>query len=240
METIVEPTVRSIVIQDFRTASVFEKYGIDFCCHGNVPLSTACEEQGVPLQRVESEIALLESMAQAQKGKFDVMDIDELVAHIIERHHAYVRRVTPALLAHTKKIASVHEKNHPELLGVANDFQKIATDLASHMMKEERVLFPYLAMLGMAARSEAPFVRAPFGSAANPIRMMETEHESAGDLAAAIRNATREYQPPADACTTYRVSLQELQEFERDLHTHVHLENNILFPRALELEQRFL
>ncbi len=240
MDTTTEPTVRSIVVQDFRTASIFEKYGIDFCCHGNVGLRTACETKGVQVDQVKSEIAFLNSLTQPHKEFLEALDLDGLVDHIVSRHHAYVRRATPALIAHTRKIASVHGKNHPELMTVAAHFETIAADLAAHMIKEERVLFPYFAMLGMAARGESPFVPAPFGTAANPIRMMETEHEAAGDLTAEIRTATREYQPPADACTTYHVTLQELQEFEKDLHVHVHLENNILFPSALELERRFL
>ena len=240
METVVEPTVKSIVTKDFRTASVFEKFGIDFCCHGNVPLRSACEEKGVRLERVEEEIALLGPQGESTDSTFESMEIDELVEHIIARHHAYVRRITPALLGHTEKIASVHGARHPELLAVAAQFRTVAADLATHMAKEERILFPYLAMVGAAARGDVRFTPAPFGTAANPIRMMEAEHETAGDLMGAIRAATKEYEPPEDACTTYRVTLQELREFETDLHTHVHLENNILFPKALDLELRFL
>jgi regulator of cell morphogenesis and NO signaling len=239
MDTAVEKTVKSIVNEDFRAASVFEKYSIDFCCHGNVPLSEACAQKGVDQRTVLSELARIGSSGNGEAASFKTLDLDTIVDHIIRRHHAYIRKISPTIIAHTQKIASVHGKNHPELIDVAERILSITSDMANHMMKEERVLFPYIKGLAAAARGEEEFQPAPFGSIANPIRMMEAEHERAGDTMGTIRSETDEYNPPEDACTTYRVTLQELQEFERDLHSHVHLENNILFPRAIALEKRF-
>lgn len=239
MDTAVEKTVKSIVNEDFRAASVFEKHSIDFCCHGNVSLSEACAQKGIDQKTVLSELSQLDTSGMGEAASFTMLDLDTIVDHIIRRHHAFVRRISPTIVAHTQKIASVHGKNHPELIDVAERIFTITSDMANHMMREERVLFPYIKGLAAAARGEKEFEPAPFGSVANPIRMMEAEHERAGDTMGVIRSETDEYNPPDDACTTYRVTLQELEEFERDLHAHVHLENNNLFPRAIELERRF-
>ena len=238
MDTAVENTVKSIVNEDFRAASVFEKYSIDSCCHGNVSLSEACAQKGIDQKKVLSELARLETSGDGEAASFKMLDLDTIVDHIIRRHHAYVRKISPTIVAHTQKIASVHGDNHPELIDVAERIFAITSDLANHMMKEEHVLFPYIKGLAAAARGEKELDPSPFGSVANPIRMMEAEHERAGDTMGAIRTETENYNPPDDACTTYRVTLQELEEFERDLHAHVHLENNNLFPRAIELEKR--
>jgi regulator of cell morphogenesis and NO signaling len=148
-----------------------------------------------------------------------------------------VRRAIETIGAHTRKVASVHGERHPETLEVADSFAAVADDMSQHMLKEERMLFPYIVRLAEAARSGSPAPQAPFGSVANPIRMMEMEHQGAGDLMAAMRQATSNFTPPSDGCTTYKVTYKELEEFEADLHRHVHLENNLLFPKALELER---
>ncbi len=240
MNTSSEVTVKSIVIDDYRAASIFERYGIDFCCHGNVSLHSACTEKGIQTELVQEELRLLQREQGSPRQAAGELALDEIIQIILSRHHAYVRRISSPLIAHTRKIASVHGKNHPELLGVADLTEKILSDMFSHMMKEERILFPYIASLAEAARGESSFIPAPFGTIANPIRMMEADHANAGEETATIRKATHDYQPPDDACTTYRVTLQELQAFEQDLHAHVHLENNILFPRSIELERQFL
>jgi regulator of cell morphogenesis and NO signaling len=159
-----------------------------------------------------------------------------LVSYIVSNHHAFVRQAMPALLAHTTKVAAVHGDQHPELREIAGLFERAADEMTSHMGKEEQILFPYIVALEDAAADAATAPSAPFGTVRNPIRMMEAEHESAGDAMARIRELTSGYAVPPDACTTYRVCFQELEEFERDLHEHVHLENNILFPKAARIE----
>ena len=158
------------------------------------------------------------------------------MSYIVGNHHAFVRQAMPVLLTHTKKVAGVHGDRHPELPEVARLFNEVAGEMTSHMAKEEQILFPYIVALEEASRSAGRGPSAPFGTVRNPIRMMEAEHESAGDAMARIRSLTSDYAIPDGACTTYRVSLQELEAFERDLHEHVHLENNILFPKAARLE----
>jgi regulator of cell morphogenesis and NO signaling len=232
--------IKDMVTEDFRTAAVFEKYSIDFCCGGRKPLETACQEQGVTVADVLADLHDLDGASASGGGRFTEWDLDFLATYIVQNYHAYVRRVIPSLIAHTEKIVRVHGKNHPELLPIAEQFSAIASELASHMMKEERILFPYISALAAAKRDGASLQRPPFGTIRNPIRMMEAEHQSAGDGFAFIRKTSQGYTVPSDGCTTYRVTYQELEEFERDLHQHVHLENNILFPKSILLEEELL
>lgn len=232
-----QSTIRDIVADDYRAAAIFQKHGIDFCCGGNRPVADACAERGIETSTVFDEIeAALAGPGDAPR--FSSWDLDFLVNYIVTNHHAYVRGAIPTLLAHTRRVAEVHGERHPEVVTIARHFEAVADEMQQHMMKEERILFPAIAALAASAREGRPFARPPFGTVANPIRMMELEHESAGGTMAAIRTLSGNYLPPEDACTTYRVMLKELEAFEADLHRHVHLENNILFPKALGLEQR--
>ncbi len=232
-----QQSVKDIVAEDFRTAAVFEKYSIDFCCHGNVPLDEACKERGVPVEKVLSELGAVVTEPGGVKDPFDSWDLDRLVEHIVQTHHAYVKGAIPTLLAHTDKIATVHGKRHEELLTIRDIFGKVAGELSQHMMKEELMLFPYIKAMVRSRNDGLPIQRPPFQTIQNPLRMMEKEHEIAGSDTDTIRSLSRMYMAPEDACTTYRVTLQELNAFEEDLHKHVHLENNILFPKAVVLEQ---
>jgi regulator of cell morphogenesis and NO signaling len=229
-------TIRDIVADDFRAASVFERHRIDFCCGGDRRLGEACREGGVDERAVIAELQEV-TASPGDVPRFSSWDLDFLAHYIVVNHHAYVRRAIETVGAHAQKVAAVHGERHPETVGIAASFAAIAEDMVQHMAKEERMLFPYVAGLADAARAGRPAPVAPFGSIANPIRMMEIEHRAAGDLMAAIRQLSRDFTPPEDACTTYRVTYKELEEFEADLHRHVHLENNVLFPRALELER---
>ncbi len=236
MENTSRRMIKDMVTEDFRTAAVFEKYSIDFCCGGKKPLETACQEQGIDVAVVLADLRTLDKAATPGSSRFADWDLDMLAQYIVQNHHQYLCRVMPSLREHTEKIARVHGKNHQELIGIAERYAAIADELAGHMVKEERILFPYIALLAAAKRDGTTPQRPPFQTIQNPIRMMEAEHQSAGDGLAFIRNASRGYVVPADGCTTYQVTYQELDEFERDLHQHVHLENNILFPKAIKLE----
>lgn len=231
-----ETTVREIVADDFRAASVFEQFGIDFCCGGDRALRDVCQERGLTFDDVAAALAAAGTSGGAEVPRFAAWDPPALVSYIVANHHGYVRSAIPTLLEHTRKIEHVHGDRHPELTQVAATFAAVADEMQSHMFKEERILFPFIVAMSEAAASGRPVPPAPFGSVENPIRMMEHEHESAGGGMARISELTRGYQPPEDACTTYRVCLEELKAFEADLHRHVHLENNILFPKARALE----
>lgn len=237
MDRFKNATLKSIVTEDFRAAAVFEKFSLDFCCGGGVTVEQACSKKGLDPSEVYSELQELGQQAGAQAPNFSAWPADELIDYIVNVHHRYVREAIPVLMAHTRKVAGVHGENHPEVIAVAQHFDAVARDMMAHMMKEEQVLFPYIRNLVNARRNGDAFRGSPFGSVQNPIAMMEMEHQAAGDEMAEIRSLTGDYVPPQDACTTYRISFQELKQFEEDLHRHVHLENNILFPKAITLEQ---
>ncbi len=236
MET--EQTVKDMVTADYRTASVFERYSIDFCCGGKKSLELACAEAGVDPADVRKDLAALTPGSAAPRDQYADWPLDALVEHIVRTHHAYVRRMAPVVVAHTAKIASVHGTNHPELHAIAGQVAFVVEELTRHMQKEELILFPYIRTLAAADRDGRSIPPPPFGSIRNPIRMMEQEHVTAGDAFKYVRGASLGYTVPADGCTTYRVTYSELDEFERDLHQHVHLENNILFPGAIALEEK--
>ena len=238
MTATLDMTIRDIVANDFRTAAVFQRHGIDFCCRGNRSVQDACRAIEISTEEVLQEIAATTATPPSVNMRFSTWDLSTLVSYIVGNHHLFVRQAMPILLAHTKKVAAVHGGDHPELVEVARLFADVAQEMASHMLKEEQILFPYMVDMEQALLGAGQPPSAPFGSVRKPIRMMEAEHESAGDAMAQIRALTSAYAIPDGACTTYRVCLQELEAFERDLHEHVHLENNILFPKAAELESK--
>lgn len=231
-------TIRDIVTEDFRTAAVFQKYGLDFCCGGGRSISDACTKEGVDMASVTSDLETLLNQPANGTPKYNTWELDLLADYIVANHHRYVRETVPAIMQHVRKVATVHGHGHPETIRIADLFESVALGLMQHMQKEELMLFPYIKQLVAARNDGSRPAPSPFGSIANPIRMMEVEHQSAGDEMAEIRELSAGYNPPDDACTTFRVSYQELQAFEADLHQHVHLENNILFPKAIELESQ--
>ena len=231
-----ETPIRDIVTADFRTAAVFHNHKIDFCCGGAQPLADACRAAGADTNEVLAELNRAVSDPSSTVPNFSVWTPHELVDYIVTKHHSYVRESMPTIAAHAAKIARVHGERHPELAEVARLFDAVVEDMTSHMWKEEQILFPYISALGEAAAHNRPAPQAPFGSVENPIRMMEMEHETAGGAMARIRELTSDFKAPEDGCTTYSITLQELEAFEQDLHAHVHLENNVLFPRAIALQ----
>ena len=233
MTATLDQTIREIVASDFRTAAVFQRHGLDFCCNGCRTLEQGCREAGADSGAVLRDLDVVLAAPSAGVPDFASWNAQELVDYIVDTHHGYVRGALPVLLKHTRKIADVHGQHHPELGHIARLVARVADEMHDHMAKEERVLFPYIAALASAGGEAPP---APFGSVQNPIRMMEAEHQFVGDAMAEIRQLTGGYAVPDDACTTYRVCLQELEAFEADLRTHVHLENNVLFPKATALE----
>jgi regulator of cell morphogenesis and NO signaling len=226
-----QSTVGEIVAEDFRAAAAFQQAGIDFCCGGRRSLDQACAERGLALDDMLNAIG--RSCGQADAApRFMEWEADAIAGFIVGTHHAYTRRALPVLTAYTTKLAAVHGGRHPELHEIAQLVQRVSAEMTAHMAKEEQVLFPYIAVIAEASRLGRTLPRAQFGPIENPIRMMEHEHESAGAAVARIRQLTSGYTVPSDGCTTYRVCFEELAAFERDLHAHVHLENNVLFPKA--------
>ncbi len=238
-ETMINPenmTLAEIVTENIRSAIVFEEYGLDFCCKGKRPLSEACADKKIDLQKVLNDLNNL-SESNIGNQNHDDWQLNFMVDYIINNHHQYVRRMIPVISLHADKVASVHGQNHPETVRIADLFLAVREELEMHMMKEERILFPYIKELQDAKENNTQASQPPFGSIQNPIRMMEAEHESAGDAMAEIRKLSENFNPPADACNTFRALYSELKEFEEDLHKHIHLENNLLFPKSIELEE---
>jgi regulator of cell morphogenesis and NO signaling len=229
-------TVGELVADDFRAAAVFEQFGIDFCCSGRRTLDEACRAAAADPGTV---VDALTALPPAVESGDDVArwPIPQLIDVIVSTHHAYVRSAMPAITRHLAKLVEVHGARHRELARVAAYFQQIVADLSQHMVKEEQVLFPYVRDLAQAGDA-CGRTQSPFGTVANPIRMMEREHQDVGDAVRLIRELTRGYAAPDDGCTTYAIAMAELKQFERDLHRHVHLENNVLFPAALRIEGR--
>jgi regulator of cell morphogenesis and NO signaling len=236
IETLESTTIGDIVAADFRTAAVFERFGIDFCCGGRRSVAEACRSVAADPGEVIAALSTLpQDLAEDDTSRWPV---NRLIDHIVATHHGYVRRALPAISRHLAKLHEVHGERHPELSRVADVWREAAAELTQHMMKEEQVLFPYIRVLAARDPRRPGVLSCPFGTVENPIRMMEREHQDAGDALRVIRTLTDDYTPPADGCTTYRVCMAELAAFEQDLHRHVHLENNVLFPRAVALEQR--
>lgn len=228
-------TVRDFVNSDFRAAAVFHKYGIDFCCGGGKTLSEVCRAKKLEESALVGEISRACASGDGAPPRFTEWQTDDLARYIVSRHHGYCREALPVIAAHTRKLATVHGPANPALVEIAEIFERVCEDMDTHMIKEERILFPYIERLAATRRAGLEMYPAPFGDVSNPIRMMEEEHEHAGAAMARIRELARDYAVPEHGCTTWRVTLQELEAFERDLHTHVHLENNVLFPKARAL-----
>lgn len=233
-----EKTVREIAVERPQSIRVFEKFGIDYCCGGAKPLQEACMKHGADTDAVLRAIEELELKA----GTGDLHDwttasLEMLINHILATHHEYVRTEIPRLQKILDKVEAVHGKNHPNVRTAAALFNELAQELGTHMLKEEDVLFPYVVKMEKAVAAGRPAPPAFFGSVRNPTASMVHEHEAAGELLEQIRKACDDFAVPPDVCTTFRAMYQGLEDFERDLHKHVHLENNILFPRALRMEK---
>lgn len=222
-----EKTIGEIVALDYRAASVFKEAGIDFCCGGKKGLDETCSEKGIDKGKILAELEKLESTPNTTTHNFNEWDLEFLCDYIVNTHHKYVLKSLPDLVAYTAKIAVVHGEGHPELWAVSRLFSQINQELLQHLDKEEKVLFP---SIREAIKTKSEKAIALIHS---EILRMSDEHELAGGAMDRINEITSGYKLPADACNTYNVTFRLLREFEDDLHTHVHLENNILYPKAL-------
>lgn len=230
-----EMTVRDVALQVPESTRLFESLKIDYCCGGNQPLDQACASAGVDVDDVMEMLAGVESN---ETGVLDFQNasLPELITHILDTHHVFTKAEMDRLQLLTDKVLNAHGGNHPELVHLDELFTRLCADLKPHMFKEEQILFPYMMALVQAAGQNRPVPFAPFGTVNNPIRMMMREHDTAGEILREIRVLTSDYKVPADACISYQTLYQALENFEKDLHQHIHLENNTLFPKALDLE----
>jgi len=231
-----ETPVREIAAGQPAAVRVFERAGIDFCCGGGRKLQDACAASNANLEEVLAQLEAVAGSSDGPSKNWQSATLGELIRHIVESHHVYVREESPRLQALVEKVLSKHGDTHPELADVRQQFAELRTDLAHHMLKEEQVLFPYIERMETSVRNGDGVPTPFFGTVRNPVQAMMNEHDRAGELLKQIRVLTNDFQPPAGACPTYCAMLAGLEDFERDLHQHVHLENNILFPRAVRME----
>lgn len=230
-----DTTVGEIVANDYRSARIFEKHGIDFCCGGKVALAAICRERGVDLATITRELDALQEESVDRSQNYTSWSLPFLADYIVNTHHSYLKENDGQIVAYARKIAEVHGAHHPEVVKIATIFDKIAVDMVGHLREEEEVFFPALKRAD-AARSAGtmPDVRDRDIIRTSLVRL-HREHEEVGDAIHEIRRLSQEYELPDDACNTFMLTYRKLREFEDDLHKHVHLENNILFPKAAEL-----
>ncbi len=230
-----DKTIGQFVAEDYRTAGVFERYGIDFCCGGQVALSAACQQQGVDPAKVLQEIEAAKSEPIQRGQNYAAWELPFLADYIVNTHHTYLNDEMGQIAAYARKIAEVHGGHHPEVIEIAVIFDKISTDMVGHLREEEEVFFPALKRVHAAQKAGT----APEGKDRAEIKAslqtLHLDHEEIGDAVHRIRHLAMDYALPKDVCNTFVVTYKKLREFEDDLHKHVHLENNILFLKASRL-----
>lgn len=240
METLQKDSQKQIgqfVAEDFRTAAVFSNYGIDFCCKGDRTIEEVCTKNNIDSDELLGKLMEVQISNQQQSIDYRSWSLDLLAEYIEKKHHRYVEEKIPVLRQFLEKLCKVHGQKHPELLEITALFIGSSKELSAHMKKEELILFPFIKRMVKAKLEGLPIQSPQFGTVENPIAMMKHEHENEGDRFRQIADLSNNYTPPADACNTYKVTFAMLDEFEKDLHLHIHLENNILFPEAIKLEQ---
>lgn len=240
MNTLLNETVGSLVAQNYKASAVFAQYGIDFCCKGGRTLSDACQTSDLDAEKIERELLEVFEQKETSGPDFNVFPLDLLADYIEKKHHRYVAEKIPMLKMWLDKLCQVHGERHPELFEIRQLFFDSATELANHMKKEEMILFPVIRRMAEVKFENRKAEIPPFGTVKNPVGMMMHEHDNEGERFRKIARISDDYTPPADACTTYRVAFETLKEFETDLHHHIHLENNILFPKAIALESELV
>jgi regulator of cell morphogenesis and NO signaling len=233
-----EKTVRDLALELPQATRVLERLKIDYCCGGDRPLGEACATAGIEVANLER---MLEEAGQAEVQangslNFQQATLSELIGHILDKHHVYTKSEMARLEPLIEKVIAAHGGNHSELRVIGEVFQRLCADLKPHMFKEEQILFPYILEMERASQQNRPAPLAPFGTVNNPVRMMMMEHETVGEILRELRALSSDYTVPTDGCISYQTLYQALEAFEGDLHQHIHLENNILFPRAIELE----
>jgi regulator of cell morphogenesis and NO signaling len=232
-------TVAQIVTDDFRTAEIFKKHGIDFCCGGKKSISQVCKEKHLDAEELEQEILILQNQVAERDHKFNEWKLSFLADYIVNVHHNYVNNNMELISGFADKVAKVHGHHNTETVEINELWKDVVSELTTHMKKEELVLFPYINNLERFSLGTLPeFPKTHFATVKSPVAMMEQEHEMVGELLHLIQVLSNNFTPPDYACNTYKVLYLKLNEFAEDLHQHIHLENNILFPKAIALEEK--
>ena len=234
-----EETIGEMAAKDLRKAEVFKRYGLEFCCGGQKPLAEACADAGVAVDAVEEALSQLPREAPAQPAHdYNKWELDFLSDYIVQVHHRYVREQTPLLRDLAAKIAGHHGPAHEELYAIQTHVEELLTEMQHHQIKEEKILFPFIKQMVQCKQQGVPFAHPPFGTIESPVEMMLEDHRHVADQIHAIARLSSDYTVPADGCESYRLFYHSLEAFDQDLHLHLHLENNILFPKAVRLEKQ--
>ena len=232
-------TVRELAVDNPAATRVFEKLKIDYCCGGNLSLEEACRNANVEIGQVSEMLENANSNSaeiSVSENDFTKMSLASLADYIVRKHHSFTREENARITDLLEKTCNAHGANHNELFQIQKIFGALRLEIENHLLKEERMLFPYIALMESSLNFGLPIPPAPFGSTQNPVKVMVSEHDAAGEHLREMRNLSNQFAVPADACTTYKTLYSALEEFEKDLHRHIHLENNILFPKAIEME----
>jgi regulator of cell morphogenesis and NO signaling len=231
-----ETKVKDIALSNPAARQILEDAGLDYCCGGGKSLHEACLHADVPAEEILNRLRENSRDISPGDANWTSAPLSDLTRHIRERHHRYVREAIVRVQTLLEKVGAKHGENHPEITDIQRLFTEVGREMIMHMQKEEQILFPYIDALERATSVHSSVEPPFFQTVVNPIHAMMKEHDAAGELVKQIRKASSDYTAPADACTSYKALYQDLREFEADLHQHVHLENNILFPRAVEME----
>lgn len=240
MQNFTTKTIREIAMAMPVTTRVFEEYKIDFCCGGGRSFSDACQNAGVSPEVVSRKIYQILDTQLKDSESPESQNATELIDYILEKHHVFTRNEIARLSGLMEKVSRKHGDSYSELLTLKNSFANLCEDLTRHLLKEENVLFPFIKHLEMSEANNLSTPHPPFGTVKNPVRMMMIEHDKAGEELREMREITKDYALPEGACPSFQALYFGLQELERDLHYHIHLENNVLFPEAVKLEQKVI
>jgi regulator of cell morphogenesis and NO signaling len=231
-----ETKLKDVILSNPAAAPILEKAGMDYCCGGKQTVGEACLKAGMPAEVLLERLREAKGQISPELKDWTTATMGELARHIVNKHHSYVREANPRISDHLAKVAQKHGDNHPETQRIQDLFEVLANELMQHMQKEEMIVFPYVEQMSAAAESGTKLHPPFFGTVQNPVAMMIKEHDSAGELIGQIKELSGSFTAPADACTTFALVYRELEEYDHDLRLHIHLENNILFPRAVEME----
>ena len=238
MEIAENQIIGELVAQNYKTASIFKKFKIDFCCNGNRTISEACDRKNLDPNILIKELEDTTKITE-QNIDFNSWELDLLADYIEKTHHRYVISKIEEIKPYLNKVVKVHGDHNPELKEIEVLFNQSAQELTHHLQKEEMILFPFIRNMVSAKIENKPLLTPHFGTVENPISMMKNEHQNEGERFEKISELSNNYTPPTHACNTYKVTFALLKEFEDNLHQHIHLENNILFPKAIKLETEF-
>jgi regulator of cell morphogenesis and NO signaling len=233
-----DETLGQLVIKDVRKAQIFRKYGLDFSCDGKKTVKEACAEKGLDVTKVEGELQQTDKVPASHPMPYNEWNLDFLVDYIVNTHHRYIRKQLPDITTYANKVMEVHGEKHPELIEINQLIKEVDSKFIDHLKREEKVLFPYIKELARAGKNTQPPQATHFNSIQDVVENHEKEHQGVGENLNIIRKLTSNYTLPEDSCASYNLLYRMLDEFEEDIQLHIHLENNILFPKAIELEQQ--